>query len=580
MKRSPFSVPSAPQGRPRETELTPDQAKEFQQKVLLGNKDGKSGSASMAFRVLCREHPEIGWDPHARASKHQIPAVAKELARKAQGLTGFHRQGERGLRSTGAYTPGMLRRTADGMARLLSGDHVSYDDGTINIPVVIPWPYGGCELSEKHKVKLGRFQLLCPHDEGSSYVPSFEFVIRESQGYRGPDAGGAVLRFARDICRPGFFVFEGGVWQGRRMKRIMEGAGVGLIDVKGRPWQKMIENFFNRLWTRLGMCKGLASVGRFRGEEKEISEFYVKCRAGKADPRGKFPWLNDVLEGLETSIRFLNSDRIESAVYGKWVPEERWSMDMEEHPRPVMSGENLWLAAPVMEKRKVTRNGVVVAATGPLGLKMRYQFTGPCLWEWEGKDVEIYFDPLGEWPIHGIVALPGKSQALGRVECCNPYYEGGSGAEVAKSLREVMRREYRLLWSGGKHFDKSARETEIRGTEGVIEVQTNFSRSGTDQPAEREKNQRFETPEVLDPPHPRVAAESPFDTAAAREGSVLMSRTTRGGVDSTSAAGRLAAPTHVSDSGGDRGVMPAPAADPLRSLSRRAAAARERVPNW
>jgi hypothetical protein len=540
-------------GRPRETELTPEQAKKFQQKVLLGNKDGKSGSASMAFRVLCREHPEIGWNPNARASKHQIPAVAKELARKAQALVGFHRQGERGLRSTGIYTPGMLRRDAMGTRRLLSGEHVSYDDGTINIPVVIPWTFGGCELSEKHKVKLGRFQLLCPHCEGSSFVPSFEFIIRESQGYRGEDTSGTILRFARDICRPKAFVFEGGVWQGRRMQRVMEGAGVELISVKGRPQCKLIENFFNRLWTRLGMEKGLASVGRFRGEEKQVSDFYVKCRAGKADPRGKFPWLQDLLDGLETSIRFLNSDRIESATYGKWVPEERWSMDMEESPRPVLEGDKLWLAAPVMAKRKVTRHGVIASATGPLGLKMRYQFTGPCLWEWEGKDVEVYFDPLGEWPIHGIVARPGTATALGRVECCNPYYEGGRGAEVAKSLREVMRREYRLLWSGGKHFDTSTRETMIRGTEGVIEVRTSSAdttlshRSESDPLAVREKNQSFETPAVLDP--------QSFN---------------RGGGNPSPAAGRL-----------ERGASAAPApGDRSLALSRRAAKAREQAPNW
>jgi len=551
MKSPLFGHSPSRQGRPRECVLTPEQEIRFCQLVLLANKDRKSGSASMAFRVLCDEFPEIGWNAYERASKHQIPAVARELARKAQALVAFHRQGERGLRSAGISTRGMLRKSRDGERRLLAGEHVSYDDGTINIPVVIPWPWGGCELSEKHQVKLGRFQLLTPHDEASSYVPSFEFVIRESQGYRGPDAGGAALRFCRDICRPVNFVFEGGVWQGKRMERIFEGADVGLVSVKGRPWQKLIENFYNRLWTRLAMCQGLASVGRHRGEEKEVSEFYVKCRAGKADPRGKFVWLQDLLDGLETSIRWLNADRIESKHYGNWVPQERWARDMEEHPRPVMSGEKLWLAAPVMEKRRVSRNGITVRATGPMGLKMDYQFTGPCLWEWEGKDVEVYFDPLSEWPIFGEVTRPGSAVSLGQVECCNPYCDNGRGADVAKSLREVMRREYRLLWSGGKHFEKSARETVLRGTESVIEI---FSRSGTDQPAEREKNQRFETPAVPNPPYPRVAAESP------------------------SGAGRLAM-----DGADKRQTAPAPgvrSADVSRSLSRRAEAARNLTPNF
>lgn len=524
------------------------------QLVLLANVAKTKGSASMAWRVFCREHPELGWDPHQRASKHQLPAVARELARKANGLVSLHRQGERGLRSSGTYTPGMIRRDGMGTRRLYGGEHGSWDDATVNFGVVIPWAFGGCKLSDRYGVKLGRFQLLLNHDEATSFVPAWSHVIRESQGYRGTDVAEAVMRVARDVCIYKALVLEGGVWQGRRMARVMEGMGTELISVKGRPQCKLVENFFNRLWTRLGMEKGLASVGRFRGEEKDVSEFYVKCRAGNADPRGKFPWLAEAVEGMERSIRFLNSDRVESPIYGKWVPEERWEMDMQEHPRPLLDPEKLWMAAPVMEKRRVSRNGVIATATGPLGLKMRYQFTGPCLWEWEGKDVEIYFDPLGEWPIHGIVARPGSATPLGRVECQNPYHEGGTGADAAKNLREVMRSEYRCLWNG-KHLKISDKESAIRGLDSVI---TLSRRSEADPLMDREKNHGLQAAEVIEP--------QPFNS---------------GGRNPLSGAGRLAIET--CEAGGQRGISPAPgdrSAEPLRSLSRKAAAARDLEPNW
>lgn len=571
MKRNLLSLCAAPQGRPREVTLTPGQEVRYAQLVLLANKDRKSGSASMAWRMLCDEFPEIPWDWRELASKHQIPAVAREVARRAQALVSLHRQGERGLRSTGAYTPGMLRRQWDGKSRRLAGEHGSWDDATVNFGVLIPWEHGGCKLSDKYKVKLGRFQLLLNHDEASSFVPAWSHVIRESQGYRGTDVVEAVMRVSRDVALYKALVLEGGVWQGQRMKRVMDSLGVELLSVKGRPQCKMVENFFNRLWTRLGMEKGLASVGRFRGEEKANSEFYVKCRAGNADPRGKFPHLHEAVEGMERAVRWLNADRIESPTYGKWVPEERWAADLLAHPRPVISGEALWLAAPCMEKRMVSRNGVIATATGPLGLRMRYHFTGPCLWEWEGKQVEIYFDPLAAWPITAVCCLPGKTTPLGKLDCANPYADGGQGAEVARSLREVMRREYRYLWSGGEHLAKSARESTLRGTEGVVEVRSaecgtrneeNFSRSGTDQPAEREKNQRGHTPAVPDLPFTRAAAEVHGEVS--RKGSLL--------------EGVLA--LSVDTLSGRNGKNGNPGKDELLSLGRRAAAAREAVPNW
>ena len=553
-------------GRPRETELTPAQETRFLQLVMKANKDKKSGSASMAWRVLCQENPDITWDWHKLASKHQIPAVAKELARKANGLVPLHRQGERGLTSRGAYAPGGLRNdTMHATARATAGTRASWDDATVNFGVVIPWTHGGCKLSEKYGVKLGRFQLLLVHDEATSYVPAWSHVIRESQAYRGTDVAEAVMRVSRDVCLWESLVLEGGVWQGRRMARVMEGMGTKLISAKGRPQCKLVENYFNRLWTRLGMEDGLASVGRFRGEEKATSEFYVKCRAGGADPRGKFPWLEQAVQGLENSVRFLNADRIESPRYGKWVPEERWEKDMQANPRPVLAPEKLWLAAPVMEKRKVTRSGVSVTATGPLGLRMIYTFTGSCLWEWEGREVEVYFDPLGAWPLSATIAKPGTAVALGTAECSNPYHQGGN-PDAARSTREIMRREYRVIWSGGKQLDTSRKESTVRGIDGVQEIlrdtPNNLQRSRPVQPASSGE---------------RGVAVARDHEPQLNQGAARPEAGDRGLVFPPSTGPRLP----LSESGKRKAESGnEEAAAPLRSLSRKAAAARDLIPNW
>ena len=177
--------------------------------------------------------------------------------------------------------------------------------------------------------------------------------------------------------------------------------------------------------------------------------------------------MQDLLDGLERAIRWLNEDRLESPNYQKWIPRQRWEEDLAERPMETLSGDLLWLAAPVHATRTVHRGAVAVKTDGPMGMRMRYSFTGECLWQWEGRKVDVYFDPLKEWPLDAVIALPGKGTPLGRAVCNNPYWEGGTGAEATNALRQVMRREYRRIWGPQGHFDVSRKETEIRGPDGV-----------------------------------------------------------------------------------------------------------------
>ncbi len=409
-------------GRPRETTLTPEQAKRYMQLVHLANVNRDAGSASMAWRVLCEEHPSIDWDWKELASKHQLPAVARELARKANALVALHRQGERGLTSKGAYSPGGLRNDAmHATRRAIAGERASWDDATVNFGVVIPWTYGGCKLSEKYGVKLGRFQLLLVHDEATSYVPAWSHVIRESQAYRGTDVAEAVMRVSRDVCLWENLVLEGGVWQGRRMQRVME------------------------------------------------------------------------------------------------------------------------------------------------GMRMIYTFTAAVLWEWEGREVEIYFDPLAEWPLHATIAKVGTAVSIGTAECCNPYHQGGN-PDAARASREISRREYRVIWSGGRQLATSRKESASRGLTGVVEVRrdedTNLHRSGTDQPADREKRLEGHSSQILEPQLNRGGATPP------------------GAGDRGAQVSPLSISPRPLRSDEPESIRNETVIDPLRGLSRKAAAARDLIPNW
>ena len=78
-------------------------------------------------------------------------------------------------------------------------------------------------------------------------------------------------------------MFEGGAWQAGIAERFLATAGIGLQSAKGRPHEKLIENYWNRLWSPLSLQDG--QIGRYRGEmERENAEF-MRVRDGRVDPR-------------------------------------------------------------------------------------------------------------------------------------------------------------------------------------------------------------------------------------------------------------------------------------------------------
>ena len=78
----------------------------------------------------------------------------------------------------------------------------------------VPWPWRGSgdKCAEKYGVRLGRFQLLVCHDDATSFIPAYSYIIRYEQTYRGEDVAGAMIRTCRDVGIFDSFVLEGGVW--------------------------------------------------------------------------------------------------------------------------------------------------------------------------------------------------------------------------------------------------------------------------------------------------------------------------------------------------------------------------------
>lgn len=434
-------------GRPRGYEI-PAALEDRALALMAAANSGRDGvSVSMAARVLAGEDPELAAVLKRRSSKHSMPVAIKEVAARVRPLVAMHRD-RRALGRCQAGPSGFLRQHWLEERRLRAGERVSFDDATMNIGIVVPWPCGGDRCSDRFGVRVGRFQLLLATCDGTGMRLAHVFQVREAGSYCGADAVSLFNRVNRDVCRIGMAAFEGHVWQGPRMTAAREAMGTLLLDAKGRPNLKLVENTLNPLWTRLAIELPHAQVGRFRGEEKATTDLYLRCRQGLEDPRPHFPMIEELMGAVDRSLAWLNEDRIESEVYGKWVPRERWESDMAEHPRPAVTLDEVpvWASAPELERRTVLRGRVRVTATGPMGVRVPFYFTGPELWALNGKVVRVAFDPLQVE--EGATILDARRPVvLGRAECVS----AGAGISLADAsatmrvARSLMRREYRVM---------------------------------------------------------------------------------------------------------------------------------------
>lgn len=477
-------LPGKSTGRPPLAVPTPDDVRALQAQYLRSNRTRDAGSKTLAARSLALSGRLSKATAAAilkpRASKHTLTKTIRDAMQVAPQLVGIHRA-PTDERLNGMYCPGTMRIAVSGDRRLAGGERQSWDDGSINMLTCVPWPWGGDKCSDKYGVRVGRFQLLAGVDDASDFCPGFSFVMRAAQSYRAPDAMAACYRVWRDTYCPDSVVFEGGAWQKGVASRFLDAAGVKMYDAKGRPHQKLIENYWGRLWSVLSLQDG--QIGRFRGEMENENAEWMRVRDGRVDPRELFPELQTVITGIQRGIGYLNQEQVESKIYGKWIPAQRHAADLEEHPRRKLDRGLAWLVAPEQHERPVRRSMVVVRAMSPFGVTFPYHFAAEELGQIEGAIVRVHFDPWDS-PIRATLVLskPYHGRQVGEIvthqaECLNSapeIAERASGEleigmdasaldraiKMRRAVWQALRTEYRAIAPDGKR--ELATETEVK----------------------------------------------------------------------------------------------------------------------
>ena len=350
------------------------------------------------------------------------------------------------------------------------------------------------------------------------------------------------------------WIVEGGVWQSERALAVLAGR---FHSAKGRPQQKLIERWFGAVQTLDAVWN--RDLGRRRGEILENNQLWLKCRAGKEDPRKHFASFDEGQETLLHAIRYMNEREVRSDLYGKWVPEQRWDRDTAEHPLELRDAADAWLCAPEKRTVKVSRAGMVQCKVIMAdGVSRSLVWNAPELYELMGMSVDLYFDPLGEWPLQAVMVKPNSRKVLGVATCQNPFGESrDADRERVAAIRRTMMSDLNIILGG----NAGSRRTEARGMGGTITITSG--------------GRRHEEEGGCNPPLHNTLRRSEADHLADSEPAAPHDRSDRDPRQTTVAAENLF----------ERGMADEirrhdPALDRQRSLSRRAAAAREKQPNF
>lgn len=518
------------QGRPAQCDPTAEDLQKLRAVYVRTNLQRDKGSKVFAARLLARSG-ELS-DPVAdailkeRATK-ALPKCVRDQMHVPIDIIRHHRS-PRDANLTGFYIPGSLRMVndADGLRRLFPGERQSWDDATINFGICVPWEWRGCPCSDRYGVKLGRFQLLACIDDCTDNCPGYSYTIRDLQSYRAEDTVAAQFRLGRDTYAPDRYMLEGGVWQSNRANAFYKASGIEVEDATGRPHSKLIECWFNRLWTPLSLLPG--NVGRFRGEMELGNKLYLKCRAGREDPRNHFPMLDQALKDMDYAIGYLNAEQVESKKYGNWVPQKMHGDYLASNPRRRLDPALAYMAAPIMESRMIRRNMVQVSCPSPFGGSLPYHFADDSMWQFEGARALVYFDPYDsplraavvlEKEFHGFKAghvisacalcLDDAPEVLCALDGLNVECNADAterAIAMRKRIHGAIRREYRAIGFGGK-ITASASEVRGEGRKTVVEISTGAcpdagetTLRGAEGPGDRKAQEGYSSPL---PPHPR-----------------------------------------------------------------------------
>lgn len=435
-----------------------------------------------------------------RADPAALPRPVLEAVRGVSrpAVVGRYRDARDGL-NNGLYSPGFLRCPEDAIHRRFRPlERVSWDDGSCNFMLTVPWPRGGDRCSDRFGVRLIRGQLLACIDSASGFCPSYSFVVRERDSYTAGDVCAALWAAWQAHGVPAGSVLEGGSWQAGRTLELCRRGGTDIVSAKGRAMQKLVERFFGNLWTAQASLMPDGHIGRFRGETWKESKDAMAVRDGRLDPRGVFPSLPAFLGGLDRAVAIVNSTPVKSRTYGSWMPAERFAAEEPAVHRAPAGLERL--ALPVIAERTVRRGGMVtVRAANAAGVDWDFAFACKDGHLWDGAKVTVAFDP--RFPERGAdVRLAGK-QAHG------PDFLLVDAAAVSMGPAPVLDAAgpaWALRWFDSR---EQAREAKARARAAVLTVTRSADCRGRMVPAKEEGEGRKEEGGTLNAQSGRGGAE-------------------------------------------------------------------------
>lgn len=389
-------------GRPASCEVTAEDAQVLREHYLRSNRGRNAGSMSAAAR-WCAVHGLVSPSLAETLLKNRsdlcrLPAPVVRVFRNiGEHEFAKYRDPKKGMgKSDGIRTPGWLRMNEDGGGRLEPGQRWVFDDGSVNVGIVVPWTRGGDTCSEKFGVRVARFQLLLATDCATDAITGYSFVMNANDSYGAADITAAMYGiWAKNGEAPREVVLEGGSWQAEKTLRFLRLAGVRVISAKGDPGQKLVESVFNRLWTILSLAlPAQGQIGRVRGEMKKETQQWLDCRAGKKDPREYFPTLLEFLTALRKAMLYHNAKPVTSRIYGQWVPEAKYMSRRPEAMLPVPASLRRE-ALPVDKVVTLKRSGCAsVRCLSPHGLPHDYVFADESLYRYGQAKVRVQFDPM------------------------------------------------------------------------------------------------------------------------------------------------------------------------------------------
>jgi len=331
-----------------------------------------------------------------RAGTPLVPErIARQILADRSTVDAYRNPTEAALKHVSA--PGtMMWKRGEGVAErifLRAGDVIEADDGTINFPVCVPWTMGGCPCSDKFGVKVGRFQFLRPIDAGSRFRPGYVYVARPRGSYRREDVLALMRMVARTMGIPRSWRFERGTWETQMVEDAAKHLGSDVHHVFSPRSKPFVEGGFSDDWKKLSLHFPGADVGRFMGETEEANVFLTKCKKGTQDPRQMFPLLETALAAFDAITMEQNRSPVNSANYGRWIPEERLADHLAARPLRRLNPESDWIFSPYV--RDWTVRGMLVGGKVPIfeEVSVPFDFSAPWLPQYHGAKVRCHFDP-------------------------------------------------------------------------------------------------------------------------------------------------------------------------------------------